>query len=468
MNEDNEDLHDGTAQEDATETSPQPEPPEPDPHAESPGGRKRPSARKRIYVGAAIAGTIIGVSIFVVMAAFMIIDATQSKPLALIPADTAAAVIIDLEAIRKGHQHFPGEYWDFIDAVQADIDRAFRTSELDTSQIGLLLHITPDDGGAPVHLARGDLVPQYLADSWEERGLDQDSYRGRPIWQSRSRTTTIFEDRKIAAASGPAQALNAQIRMLEGDTRPLSDFDRHDLKDILDALGGSPARAAATGGDLAQLCLQTIRSCRGYGAAFRSFDSQTADTRLNAVLLFSNDRVAQRALEDYDPAETLLKTAALTIATLSNPTYGALRPGTITVDKLTQDGRLLLAEITISEDPFIQRRSPPTPTHAPASTTAPTATSAPGTSPPISAHYLRRLHQCLMENPAETELVVELITLNEPETRDIFEAIFQDQDAFVATIMLAIQDDPDLATFYRYIHTLSPPYCNLPDPGPQT
>ena len=277
----------------------------------------------------------------------------------LLPYGTEAALILDTAAIREQRDHFPGDYHDFLDGLQEELTGSLATVEIEAVTTDLYILATLEGEQRSLTIAQGGLIQGYIADDWEDQAFQQDSYRGRPVWDGAGARHTLLEDHGAVAASRSQGAVNTLLRTAQGDLPNLADAGQIPMRVLLDAVGNSPARGAATGGDIARLCLLPLRGCEGFAVAYDSFDEQTAETRVRAAVLFSSPRRALRAYESYDEAEAFLKAALGLLANHASPELGLLPAGTITVNSLEQKDSLLLATITVEEERY--GHSGPTP-----------------------------------------------------------------------------------------------------------
>ena len=304
---------------------------------------------------------------------FIVLTSPQATP-ELLPADTEVVLILDTAAIRQARDEFPGDYQDFLDGLQEELTSSLSTIEIDAVSTDLYLLVSLEGEDHALAIAKGGLIPSYIADDWDARLLTADSYRGRPVWDQGRRRHTLLPDHDAVAASPSRGAVNTLLRTAEGDLPTLTDTGDAPLKILLDVVGMSPARGAATGGSLADLCLLPLPGCEGFALAYDSFDAENAETKARAAVLFTNPRRAQKALDQYDATEAFLKAAVRLLAQAANSDFGLLPPGTITVNSLERDGPLLLAFITVQEDEYGHGQAKGIPAHSHPMPTGPATT----------------------------------------------------------------------------------------------
>ena len=95
----------------------------------------------------------------------------SSSALALIPDDTEAIVMLDMATIRSRQADFPGDYDDFIDDVQQEIEWKFDTEEIDLELVNDLIILANDRYFDDTMLLLGDFLFDDIRDEWEDQGF---------------------------------------------------------------------------------------------------------------------------------------------------------------------------------------------------------------------------------------------------------------------------------------------------------
>ena len=214
--------------------------------------------------------------------------------------------------------------------------------------------------GAEVHLLKGTFQFDDLRDDLEEQGHEEDSYREYEVWYGQ-RNYALFEDDGYVIVSRNKDATEEVLKTLYRGSGSLADAENdNELKRILDKLGNAPVVLAVVGDSC------TVKRCQGYGMAAISYDIGEEELSSELVVLFSSERAAEDAADDYDDvADFIEQTMDLDVA------------------DTTSDGEFVLGTGTESYAPPTPAptATAPPPTEAPAATEA-TATTAP---PPTEA-----------------------------------------------------------------------------------
>jgi TRAP-type C4-dicarboxylate transport system substrate-binding protein len=290
-----------------------------------------------------------------------------SDVLALIPADAEEVALLDVQTIRKNPNRFPGNFRVFEEELVEKIENELDTEEIGFDQVGYFVRFRGVEWGQET-LVTGDLAFNEIRDDWEEQGKEKESYGNYEIWGS---DIVVFEDEGAILTAGQRE----QLDRLAGAPGPLADADDENLKMILDRLGNSPATFADVDTDYG--C--DLDGCLGFGAAFTRFDTDRQWIHVDLVMLFSDKKMTEQAVDEYDALVEEMDDNLLGIAWELSDYIGVSEFGT-TVEEIEVDGEFVLgsAIIWLREE----LAPPPTatpirPTRVPTPTPAATATPLP-------------------------------------------------------------------------------------------
>ena len=290
-----------------------------------------------------------------------------SDVLALIPADAEEVALLDVQTIRKNPNRFPGNFRVFEEELVEKIENELDTEEIGFDQVGYFVRFRGVEWGQET-LVTGDLAFGEIRDDWEEQGKEKESYGNYEIWGS---DIVVFEDEGAILTAGQRE----QLDRLAGAPGPLADADDENLKMILDRLGNSPATFADVDTDYG--C--DLDGCLGFGAAFTRFDTDRQWIHVDLVMLFSDKKMTEQAVDEYDALVEEMDDNLLGIAWELSDYIGVSEFGT-TVEEIEVDGEFVLgsAIIWLREE----LAPPPTatpirPTRVPTPTPAATATPLP-------------------------------------------------------------------------------------------
>ena len=245
--------------------------PSPDTPSTDPAPRRRFSFRNRwVLIGGSIAGVVV-VAIIAVVVVMLVMGGGVGGPvstLELIPDDSQAVFLLNLQAARDNQENFPGDFDDFAEDIQEEIEDEFRTEEIDIRQVSKFSLVALGGGweGKAV-LLEGDFFFDDIRDDWEDQGYEEDSYKGYELWDGRN-YYALLEEEGAVVASGSEEIIKDVIKNLDRGSGSLANAEDNDLKLILDKLGGSPA-VVAIGRDS---CDDDISGCVGFGMAYAGSD----------------------------------------------------------------------------------------------------------------------------------------------------------------------------------------------------
>ena len=264
----------------------------------------------------------------------------SSSALALVPDDTEAIVMLDMATIRSRQADFPGDNDDFIDDVRQEIEWKFDTEEIDLEQVNDFILLANDRYFDDTMLLVGDFVFEDIRDEWEDRDFEDDSYRGYEIWDGGD-YYALLEDEGAIVASDSEDLVKDVINIVDRGTGSLADDDSGDLARIIAALGSSPVEVAIAG-DLGEQCNDAVSGCSGIGASFAGSDLDREEITVNLAVLFSSERRAERAADDYDDVADLLEELLEGLAEDADDFSGLPYADSVDIDDITAEGEFVL------------------------------------------------------------------------------------------------------------------------------
>ena len=271
-----------------------------------------------------------------------------SDVLALIPADAEEVALLDVQTIRKNPNRFPGNFRVFEEELVEKIENELDTEEIGFDQVGYFVRFRGVEWGQET-LVTGDLAFDEIRDDWEEQGKEKESYGNYEIWGS---DIVVFEDEGAILTAGQRE----QLDRLAGAPGPLADADDENLKMILDRLGNSPATFADVDTDYG--C--DLDGCLGFGAAFTRFDTDRQWIHVDLVMLFSDKKMTEQAVDEYDALVEEMDDNLLGIAWELSDYIGVSEFGT-TVEEIEVDGEFVLGSAII----WLREELAPPPTATP-------------------------------------------------------------------------------------------------------
>ena len=283
------------------------------------------------------------VAIVVIVAAVMLTGGGpggSSSVLALIPDDTGAIVMLDMATIGSRQADFPGDYDDFIDDVQQEIEWKFDTEEIDVELVNDFILLANDGYFDDAMLLLGSFAFDNIRDEWDGRDYEDDSYRGYEIWDGGD-YYVLLEDEGAIVASDSEDLVKDVINIVDRGTGSLADDDSGDLARIIAALGSSPV-VVAMAGDLGEQCDAAVPGCAGIGVAFAGSDLDREEMTVDLAVLFSSERRAERAADDYDDVADFLEALLDSIAEDADDFSGLPNADSVDIDDISAEGEFVL------------------------------------------------------------------------------------------------------------------------------
>ena len=264
----------------------------------------------------------------------------SSSALELIPDDAEFVFMLDLETIRDREAEFPGDYGDFADEVQDEIDSELDTEEISVEEVTAFVLSAESGYYDELLLIQGNFFFEDIRDDWEDQGYEEDSYLGYEIWNGDDHYA-LLEDAGAIVGSEDEDRIKDVIKMLDRGSDSLATAEGNDLAAILDQLGASPV-VFAMSGETAESCEDDVSGCVGFGAAFAGVDLDREEVSANLVFLFSSERRAQRAVDDYDDVADLMEETLESLAGAADNFSGMPDADGVDIDEVAAEGEFVL------------------------------------------------------------------------------------------------------------------------------
>ena len=220
---------------------------------------------------------------------------SPNSALDLVPEDADAVFRLDLPAIAEdpdlleNAHEISGDWLIYVDweAEEATIGNL----EVDLALVEEVFYLIDD---TDIILLRGDLQFEDLREDLEDANYEETPYRGYEAWASPQWNFALLEDDGYLIYSPSMSAVEGILKNLyRGDGSLAADEDA-ELKRILNKMGDAPAVMAMAG----EHCPDN--RCQGLGVAFTGTDSQGEKLTADFVVLYSSERAAEQAADDYD------------------------------------------------------------------------------------------------------------------------------------------------------------------------
>ena len=246
------------------------------------------------------------------------------SPLDLVPEEVDGVFRLDPPAIAddpdmldNAHE-ITGDWLIYVDwdAQEATIGNL----EVDLADVKEVLYLIDD---TDIILLRGALQFEDLREDLEDANYEETPYRGYETWASPQWNFALLEDDGYLVYSTTMSAVEGVLKDLYRGEGSLGADEDADLQRILDKMDDAPAVIAMTGDNCPD------RRCQGLGVAFTGTDSRAENFTVNFAVLYSSERAAENAADDYD-----------TIADFLQFFLG------LDVDNTTSDGDFVVGEAT--------------------------------------------------------------------------------------------------------------------------
>ena len=168
---------------------------------------------------------------------------------------------------------------------------------LDTWHVSEYLMAADLQSDSGVSLLRGDFVFDYVREDLASLGFQEESYRGYEVWAGREHYA-LFPDDGVIMVAAQESWLREVINLRHRGAGMLPDALGHGINHILERLGSAGFVFASVDRDTEWGC--PLKRCRGYGVALTGYDIDELEAKAEFAVLFSSDRAAQVAADEYD------------------------------------------------------------------------------------------------------------------------------------------------------------------------
>ena len=294
----------------------------PEPAAQPPGSNRKP-----LLLGGIGAGVVVLVAI-VAVGAFLALGGNGGSSaggplLKFLPDEDGLLIVIDVQELLFGPMaEAYEEILEVEDFFPPDDELSNLFNREDFTTFGVYGTQEEDE----VALIHGDLDFEGWRDELDKDGVDQDTYRGYEIWKDSTVAIALLEDEKLVMMGEEAtikMMLNNRYR--GGDS--LEDSENSDLRVVLDSMQGTVLTYAnsSDGG-----C--GVSRCKAFGAGITGYDHNTDKVEYEYVLVFSSERAAESAADEYDEISDFMEGAnSLSLNLVDAESDGALVRGLATV-----------------------------------------------------------------------------------------------------------------------------------------
>ena len=208
-------------------------------------------------------------------------SASASSLLEMVPEESVSVSIADLRSIRED-----------VDLEEV-LDISSPVEEIDIEEIDEYVRVRLETGEV-VYLLEGISQFDDLRDDLDENGYQEDSYREYEVWIG-PWSYALFEEEGRIVVSNRRDGTQEVLKTLYRGSGSLAKAEGTDLKRILDKLGDAPFVMAVAGDDLC-----SAKRCQGYGSTPTRYDISREKLHVDFVVLFSSERAAEAAEDDYD------------------------------------------------------------------------------------------------------------------------------------------------------------------------
>ena len=139
----------------------------------------------------------------------------------------------------------------------------------------------------------GSFEFEDIRDDLDDEGFEETSYRGYEVWEGPI-FYALLEEAGYVIYSESEDDLEDSLGVLYRGEGAIADAEDNDLKRVLDKLGKATFITAF--GEC-----ENVRRCQSYGIAYHTeYDIEAAGTKVDFLALFSSERAAEDAADDYD------------------------------------------------------------------------------------------------------------------------------------------------------------------------
>ncbi len=332
-----EEYHDTTSGPDLETPTSAGEPGPPD--NPSPPASTSNSRKKWLFIGGGI--SVVAVVVVVVVVVLLTSGGGgggSADTLQLVPEDVEALLVLDVALVASNPRDFPGDADDFAKEILQEID-----SELDTEEIGfnqikefvILVHPQYGDEGL---LITGDFPFDDIREDWDDQDFEDDSYRSYEIWDG-DNYYVLLEDQRAIFVSDYEDFAKDVVKLIDDKEGSVAGSADSPMRSILDNLSPAPAVVAV----VSDFCDGIVSGCVGFGAAYAGADLDRQEVMTDLAVLFSSERRAERAFEDYDDTLELMEDVLDDFAEEADDFSGLPNAEGVDVDDLELKGLFITA-----------------------------------------------------------------------------------------------------------------------------
>ena len=244
--------------------------------------------------GGAALLVVIVVIVLVLSGAFSSGNPQPRSVLDLVPDDADSVLLFDWERILAN------------DVISDKLDSDDELEELEDD-----LGIRPDDlsemavvewDGGEVIVLRGSFDLEYIREELEDTDSEETTYRGYEVWEDLEGGAGALLDGYLIFSEYATRPVENVLKNLYNESGSLGQTDEdNEMKQILDKLGRGLVIYAGTGDSC------RVERCEGYGWTLTEIDESFEESTIEIVLLFRNERAAERAADDYDEVADFLE-----------------------------------------------------------------------------------------------------------------------------------------------------------------
>ena len=265
-----------------------------------------------------------------------------SELLRYVPEEADMVAVWDMgEILGAGYavQDFGGfevRAWDLPYAVDGE-DFRVGSLWLEGFYVDYYLMAVDLDEGAGFSLVRGRLDFGGLREALEDVGYRDGVYRTFEVWSGRGHYA-LLEEEGIVLSASERGVLRSVLNGLYLDRPSVGSVSGHELGGLLDQAGPGAFVFAVADSGSEWGC--SVPRCLGYGVSLREYDPVEGRARAEFAVLFSSERSAERAAEEYDR----LLDFAESVQSNGFFSFG----GIVAVEDAVAEGRLVVGQAWLS------------------------------------------------------------------------------------------------------------------------
>lgn len=258
----------------------------------------------------------------------------STEALKMVPGDVEGLVILNVAAVIANEADHPGDTDDFGDEILDEIESGFDTEEIRFEQITEFVILAHPSYGDEAILITGDFAFEDIRDGWDDLDFEDDSYRGIETWDGYN-YYALIEDQGAIFVSYNEEF----VKLLDDGSRSLAHPTDSDMKIIVDRLGAAPVVVAIA----SDFCDVVVSGCTALGAGYAGADLGRDEIITDLAVLFSSERRAERAFDDYDDTVELMEEVLDDLAEEADDVSGLPEAVGVDVDDLELDGLFITA-----------------------------------------------------------------------------------------------------------------------------